>query len=338
MTNPKSPIFAAVPSLRAKHVLLAALLLAQGSVSAHTLAAEPDDAAKQQARELMTRGRQERLHADLQAALHSFSQADDIMHVPTTGFEVAQTLSALGMLVEATEAATRVASSAETPGEPEAFANARQAAKDLAHDLEERTPLLHLTYPESSEPTRLTLDGKALEPTAAFVGVRVNPGRHVAIAKRGAQTRKSVVDVAEKSAPEVSFAFSTEQPAPEAEASPVHHSHGPKPITIAEYSLSGVAFVGLATGLGLGVWSNHRKTEFERTCAPACSASSVSQLKNDYLVANIAAGVGAAAGLAAITLYLVGPATGAKEHRASASLSLTANAGADPGVTVSGTF
>jgi len=85
--------------------------------------------------------------------------------------------------------------------------------------------------------------------------------------------------------------------------------------------------------------ANHRKSELERQCAPECSASSVSQLKNDYLVANIAAGVGAAAGLTAITVYLLGPdSASSQDHHASATVSLAASAGSDPGVTVSGTF
>src|SRR5438445_7585866 len=98
--------------MASKRSLLFALALALLSTRA---LAEPTPPQKDLARSLMQKGRDARQAHDNKAALESFKAADDIMHVPTTGFEVARALADLGRLVEAHDVLLRVMAIPERP-------------------------------------------------------------------------------------------------------------------------------------------------------------------------------------------------------------------------------
>src|SRR5229473_5030248 len=78
----------------------AALVVVVGSSAA---LADPDEASRAAARNFMTEGRARKERNDLKGALESFRSADAIMHVPTTGVEVARAQVDLGDLLEAHE-------------------------------------------------------------------------------------------------------------------------------------------------------------------------------------------------------------------------------------------
>ena len=63
---------------------------------------------RETARTLMQQGRELTAKGDLKEALKRFKGADDIMHVPTTGLEVARTQAPLGLLVEARDTIARI--------------------------------------------------------------------------------------------------------------------------------------------------------------------------------------------------------------------------------------
>jgi hypothetical protein len=117
-------------------------LLVASSLVARVSFAEVTAAEKANARELMDRGDDLVEKKQYREALEAYQAADAIMHVPTTGIEVARAQVALGLLVEARETALEVARSPETPGEPAPFAEARDAARQLATALERRIPTL----------------------------------------------------------------------------------------------------------------------------------------------------------------------------------------------------
>src|SRR5262249_49902102 len=73
-------------------VPLAVLLFASNAAFAQ----QPSASDRETARALMAEGRERRDAGDLAAALKSFQTADSIMHVPTTGLEVARTLDKMG--------------------------------------------------------------------------------------------------------------------------------------------------------------------------------------------------------------------------------------------------
>ena len=100
-----------------------------GAVASVAHAAEPTAAEKVTARGMMDEGHARRDAGDHKAALAQFQGADAIMHVPTTGLEVAREQVALGQLVEARDTLQRVIRTPATGDEPEAFRTARTDAR-----------------------------------------------------------------------------------------------------------------------------------------------------------------------------------------------------------------
>jgi hypothetical protein len=324
---------------------LAAIAVMVLSTLSAAAVAEPDEAARQAAREWMDRGRQQRKAADLAAALHSFKEADAIMHVPTTGLEVARAESSLGMLLEAAATIKQVIALPVGAHEPEIFLKARESATELKRELERRTPSLGfvLNPDAAGTPTQLTLDGNPLDADNSSERVLVNPGRHLAIAKRGGVVRKQELVVLEGNAQEVAFDFApradelTPLAADAAGRRTAPISTSSNGSTIALYGLSGLALAGTGAGVGLGLWSNHRKAELERSCAPNCNASSVDQLHASYMAANVSYAVGAASAVGALVVYLLRPT-----HKSDAAsrpvLAVGGGLGADANVTLQGSF
>src|SRR2546425_4050542 len=134
-------------AFRPRTFLLALLL--SFPVLAH---AEPTAADRETARALMKQGVAARDSGDLKGALKNFEAADAIMHVPSTGFEVAKTRAALGMLIEARDVALSIARAPAQPGEPSPFAEARNASQKLSDDLEGRIPSIKLSVKAASDP------------------------------------------------------------------------------------------------------------------------------------------------------------------------------------------
>src|SRR5262245_45878356 len=95
-------------SERGRARLCAAVLACASLGWARVAGAEPGAPEKAEARAAMTEGRTFRSQRNFEAALRAFNTADKIMHVPTTGLEVARTLEAMGRLVEARSALKRV--------------------------------------------------------------------------------------------------------------------------------------------------------------------------------------------------------------------------------------
>jgi hypothetical protein len=296
--------------------------------------ADPDEASKEHARELMTKGRQARSSADLAAALSNFSAADEIMHVPTTGLEVAKTLRDMGRLVEAAAALERVEAIPENPTEPEAFSTARRAAKEMGLELDARIPSLRLTSsPVDASGTRVTLDGKAVDEKQAAGGLRVDPGRHVATAERQGVVQQRVVELAESGSADVNFDFGSglAESAP-----PLPRAARASTSRYVIYGLTGLAVAGIGTGIGLAVWSNQRQSTLEERCAPRCNAEHVTDVRIGYVAANVTTAIGIASGLAALTVYFVRADRAAPKRETAGSLSVSAGMG--PNVSLRGTF
>jgi hypothetical protein len=117
---------------------------------------------------------------DLEAALKLYVGAHEIMHVPTTGIEVARTYARLEKLVEARDAALEVLRMPAAPDEPLPFRNARAAADQLARDLAPQIPLLRvqLAPTEAAQRASLSIDGGGVPKAALGLPYSVNPGEH----------------------------------------------------------------------------------------------------------------------------------------------------------------
>jgi hypothetical protein len=194
--------------------LFASALVASSLAVTGLAFAEPSAADKETARGLMAEGRVARDKGDLKAALKAFSGADALMHVPTTGLEVARTQAAMGLLVEARDTALRIMRSAEKPGDPAPFKRARDAAATLNEEVEGRIPSLTVNVknvPEGETPS-VTIDDTPVPGALLGEPRKLDPGHHVVVAKAGSVDGKQEVDLAEKEKKEVTV----ELPAPAA--------------------------------------------------------------------------------------------------------------------------
>jgi hypothetical protein len=175
---------------------------------------EPTAADKETARSLLNEGDRMRDAKDLRGALGAYQAADAIMGVPTTAIEVAKTQERLGMLVEARDAALRIARFPASPSEPRAFQQARAAAERLASDLSLRVPSIRVVVRgASADEVTLEFDGAVIPKAAAPMPRKVNPGKHVVVASADGYERaraELMIEERENRDVEVSLAPSKE--------------------------------------------------------------------------------------------------------------------------------
>jgi hypothetical protein len=270
----------------------------------------------------MAEGRAARDKGDLQGALKAFSAADSIMHVPTTGLELARTQASLGQLLEARETTLRVLHIPQKPNEPTPFKNAREASSSLNEELEARVPSLKIVVtgvPEGVRP-RVTLDGAMVPPELLGQPRKLNPGHHVVVAKAASTEETREIDVNEREAKQVSVDLPQTPPEPPA---PVIAS-GPEPAkeearpqeppTLARALVYGgfsLAGAGLVAGAIAGAVSLSKTSGIRNSgqclgdrCGPVeygeiSAARSMATISN---VSFVAAGLGAAAGVVGLLL------------------------------------
>jgi hypothetical protein len=306
----------------ASRLLLAPVVLAALAFTsvAH---ADPSAADKETARGLMNEGRADRDKGDLQAAAKAFAGADALMHVPTTGIELARALAAIGQLVEARDAALRVTRIAEKAGEPAPFRAARDAAAELNADLGARIPSLTILLKNVPDGMTATvfIDGSSLPAELLGQPRKLDPGHHVITAKAGTAEGKQEVDVAEKDAKEVTVELPAQTaattdtkpdetpPPPEAPAS----SGGNKLMIYGGFGLAGA---GLIAGSITGILAISKASSIKSSSScqnvggtEDCNPSENGDLSSGKTEATIStvsfivAGVGAAIG---ITGFFVG--------------------------------
>jgi hypothetical protein len=271
--------------------------------------AEPSEEERVRAREAMSAGRAARDAKGLNTALQRFTEADTIMHVPTTGLEVAKTKAALGLLVEARETARAVASSARAPGEPAPFQKARDAAGELATQLSRQVGTLRVTIsgPYDVEQTSAHLDGKEVDLDALSGGLPINPGQHRLLAEAGASRALRTFDVQAGQTRAVTLELSAPEPAPAARRSEPVDSPSATPsaksVPTLSYVFGGVAVAAAANGVVFGLLGNQRRAHLEQSCAPDCYTNAVTQLKTVYVVADVSFAVSIGAAVTAIVAY-----------------------------------
>lgn len=76
---------------------------------------------------------------------------------------------------------------------------------------------------------------------------------------------------------------------------------------LASYVLGGVGVVGFGAFVALRISVANDFDELSSRCKPTCSTAEVDGVRRKYLFSNIALAVGAAASVAAVTVYLVAP-------------------------------
>ena len=307
--------------------LLAAPLLLATLAFGTVASADPSAADKETARGLMSTGRADRTKGDLQGALKAFAGADAIMRVPTTGFEVAKSQEALGLLVEARDTALQVARLPVMPKEPAPFKAARDAAAALGDELLARIPSLTITLKNVPDGTTaaVTIDDAAVPSETLGEPRKLDPGHHVVTAKAGSAQAKQEIDLAERDTKSVTLELPAQDAAAASEAAtsdepaePQERSTTSKVLVIGGFGLAGVGLVvGSITGAMSLSKTNGIKSSPEcagNVCNPSEDGdlSSARTTATVSTVAFVAAGVGVVAGV--IGLFVGrSPAEPAKE-------------------------
>ena len=275
--------------------------------------AEPSLSDRETARALMDEGDAKRDKGDFKAALKSYEAADAIMHVPTTGLEVARAQAQLGLLLEARETLGRLGRLPPKPGEPAAFAGARKTAESLMAEIGARIPSVTVlaTNGEPGQTTVIVFDNEVVPPAASQVPRRVNPGRHSIVARSGSLEKKQDIDVAERESKTVTIDLrpAAARPVDSSDTSPAPRS-GASPIPkILIYGGFGLGAVGIGVGAITGILSFSKASEVKDQCTnDVCPAKlqgdldSAKSLGTISTIAFVAGGVGVGAGVLGLVL------------------------------------
>jgi hypothetical protein len=228
--------------------------------------AEPTAAEKETARNLMQEGRDLRDQKDLKGALQRFQAADQLMNVPTTGFEVASTQVALGLLVEARETLNRVSHMPVQPKEPAPFKEARQKAESLDEGLDARIPAVTVIV-KGGVGAKLTVDDIAVPPAMNGLPLRINPGHHTIVANLPSQRGESDVDLLEGDKKEVTINLAAKTTiAEDSNAPPTSDTKPSKGSYVPAILAFGVAAAGVGVGAVTGVMTLSKQSDLQAAC------------------------------------------------------------------------
>jgi hypothetical protein len=295
--------------------VLCAGLLATALAVPSRARADPSLSDRETARSLMDDGDAKRDKGDHRGALKSYEAADAIMHVPTTGLEVARAQAQVGLLLEARETLGRVMRSPPKPGEPAPFSAARKAAEALSAELATRIPSVTVlvTNADGSSPAQIMVDGESVPPAAAQAPRKVNPGRHTVVVRSATIEKNAEVIVSERDARTVTIDLRPRVvgPVPKDEAEPKAGPGGasslPKGLVIGGFSLGAL---GLGIGAVTGLMSLGKISDVKKECAgsvcPTRLQSEVDSARSLGLVSTIAfvaGGVGIGAGVVGVFMW-----------------------------------
>ena len=271
--------------------------------------ADPSQSERDRARELMAAGRTQRTASDLPAALKSFAAANEIMHVPTTLFEVAATQSALGQLMAARDTLKDLARLPSDADEPDAFKKARHTGYELLTSIEQRIPTLDVSIQGDlgSRSSALSIDGRPSVEGREFSHIQLDPGKHQLVATSGGSKREQSISLTEGDTQHIEIVLESKR----TDTVPLEATQTPA-ATPAEdsppwalYTLAGLGVAGLGAGLGFVAEAKHVKSSLEQSCAPDCTTQQANRVGHWTTAANVSFGVGSAAIVAAVVVFVV---------------------------------
>jgi hypothetical protein len=298
-----------------------ALAASFAAVAPRAASGEPSAADKETARSLLNEGDRKRDANDLRGALGAYRAADAIMNVPTTAIEVAKTEERLGMLVEARDAALRVARLPAGPAEPRAFQQARAAAERLAAELSARVPSVRVVVRGApAEEVTLEFDDTVIPKAAAGMPRKVDPGKHVVVARaEGYEPARSELTIDERENREIELSLAPSKQAraatrgslaargePSGLLPPPVAASEPPPTRTSPFVYGGVsvAAAGFIVGTIAGIAELGQKATAEATCQPGGDIGRCTSVYDSAhrlaTISNIALGVGALGAATAI--------------------------------------
>jgi len=207
----------------------------------------------------------------------------------------------MGRLIEAREQAIGVEHSAPIPGEREAYAEARNAAKELEIELETRIPSIKVSLVGGA--ADVTVDGAKLPAALINMTRKINPGKHTI----KANDKTIEIELFEREAKEVPIEVGTASPPQplDIKPAPPPAAHGAKrsPVPLVLLISGGVITVGGAVvGRITGAMSMSQTSTIKNECGMLCPPSRKSELDNANTLATISTISFIAAGAGAVVL------------------------------------
>lgn len=317
--------------------------------------AEPTQADKATARDLLREGKELRAKGDHAGARKKFEAAYTLVPTPITGFAYANELVTLGLLVEAREVLGEVDRMPTKSTESDEGRAARKSAEALYQEISPKIPVVEiLVQPAGEAQTVLTVDGKPTPVVAAEAGLRLNPGSHVAKAKRGDVERSTTFEATVGQHSKVTIVFEAPsatppagppKPAPGEAAPPPSPPPTPPPsggsstriVGIVGFGL-GVASLGASAILGWSAKSSYDSAKSAHCPTGACTPEglqAISDARSRGNTATIFFGIGGILAIAGAVVWVASPSR--SEHAAVAAPSLSLAVG--PGhLQLGGTF
>jgi hypothetical protein len=324
------------------------LMTTAGAVASMLVAtqalAQVSAADRETARSMMQEGRDLRDKGDLKGALQRFKAADDIMHVPTTSFEVARTQVALGMLVEALDTIAAIRKTPALADDPTPFKDARVKADELDAQVEGKVPSITITVTGAAEgeTPAVSVDGVSLPAATANLPRKVDPGHHVVTARAPSGQAKQEVDVAEGEKKDVQLVLASggptegeNPPSDQGAEGPRNVVHTPGPLTYGGIIVGGIGLVG---GAITGVMTLSKASAVKSDCTGPNKTCVTSQSQSELNAGNSLATIstigfavaGAGAAVAVVSLILGHKAPDAAPANAPAAEPGTAPSGDEP--------
>ncbi|MGK4005861.1 hypothetical protein WMF31_24760 [Sorangium sp. So ce1036] len=279
--------------------------------------AEPSAADRDTARALLIEGRKKRDAGDVEGARANFRAAHALMHVPTTGLDLARADEALGRLVEARATAYEVVHLPVAQSEPAAFTRARAEAAALLQRLEARIPSLLLRIEGAPlDEVDARVDGERIPGPALALPRRLNPGRHeVVVSAPGFPTERREVTLNEGvrapvevritlvPGPQAELAGGAEPPPPGAPAAPR------APVPTWAWAAGGVGLAALVGSVGFAIDHAAARDTLDEECPGSVCDRSTHDLESmDALRARWNRSLGLSVTLGAVGLAGVGAA------------------------------
>jgi hypothetical protein len=267
----------------------------------------PSAADLESARELFKEGREARQSGDLKRALERFKAAHAYGQTPVTALELGRTHVQLGELVEGREVLLSVARMKVQPDETEKSAAARTEAADLAEEVKKRIPTLSVTLTgvASDSAAQLQVDGFSV-PIVSLTGIRkVNPGKHVVIARAGTHEETRNVELEESKTQDL--AINLAGPGASTPAGPIApDATGPKEISPVTWIGLGVGVLGIGLGAVTGIIALGKASKVDNACTSThCPPSAKSDVDSGRTVATIST-IGFAVGGTGLVTAAVG--------------------------------
>lgn len=282
-------------------------------LAAKTSRAAPSAADVETAKALYVSGKELRDAGDLVASYEKLKAAHALVPTPITALELARALALLARHLEARQILATIERMPVMPDESKKASASRGEAQELAAQLLQLLPSLvvELRAAKDAQPV-VTVDGERVPTESLGVPRKLNPGKHVVVARVGEVERTEHVDLAERETRTVTLDLSSAR-RPAVDRTP-HDAVPPSPsastspwVTVTLIVAATGAVVGTTTGII--AWSKsgslHDSCVAER-CPPPVH-DDLSLVQTTSTISTIGFGVAALSGVAALTLWLVSP-------------------------------